>query len=779
MKRLLFAVVIFVIFTSAFIVTVSAQEYSGICGDNATWLFYDDGDMLEIYGSGKITDSSWDNIIQTQNIVGVYIDEGITDIGNNIFSDLPNLEWVTLPETLVSIGERAFYSCDSLTDIYFPMAIDYIGNSAFENCDSLCYAEFIDIVYIGERAFFGCDALEEVYFDSMAREMEMGSQAFMECRNLTHVYFEYESELLHISDYSFMACENLEYVQLPASLISIGYNAFSKCPNLYEVVYMGSNKEWKNVSIDNGNEYIHSAEIYFELYVPTISVSQESISLVVGESAQIDITVSDWYDGTFAIGENIYQGGDTVELEFERWDEENISYIIKAISPGTARVAFNLADGDTYEILDTCQIAVNITPADTTTGKCGENATWNYDEDTKTLTISGTGETDRFYAITDCWYGLDTFTITKVIVNNGITSLGEEMFADFSNLVSVELPDSLVHIGRFAFRYCDSLEIINIPKNVNSIAGYLSPSKIEVSKENPDYCSINGVLFDKNVKQLLSFPKNSEYKSYTVPEGVVIIGDAAFFDVSLENLVLSDTVELIKMYAFECSQFNELTIPQSVRFISTFAFEDTKFNNIFFYGDLPFCANFQDFSLEEYLEWKAEIEIRLEENIEEFLEQSDFKDAFSSYNGGENDITINVHYNPFTKYWDTLNIEEFAENSIILSTFDPVEKPYEAVINEIVENNEKHENNENIYDMEPLIYIGIGAGAVIVIMSVVIIIILVSRKKKSKKTNHNSNYNNSKTQRNNFCPVCGQKVEPDAEFCGVCGTKHDKWSRLQ
>ena len=101
-------------------------------------------------------------------------------------------------------------------------------------------------------------------------------------------------------------------------------------------------------------------------------------------------------------------------------------------------------------------------------GTCGENLTWALDSE-GTLTISGTGEMDNYYdGYGIPWYE-DTESIVKVVVEDGVTSIGECAFSFCSSLASVTIPDSVTSIGSSAFRGCSRLASVTIPDSVTSI----------------------------------------------------------------------------------------------------------------------------------------------------------------------------------------------------------------------------------------------------------------------------------------------------------------------
>lgn len=118
-------------------------------------------------------------------------------------------------------------------------------------------------------------------------------------------------------------------------------------------------------------------------------------------------------------------------------------------------------------------------------GYCGDNSKWTYDEDTYTLTISGSGKMydclndDDFYTFDqyqDWFYAtggkpplVPKYNVETVVIEEGITSIGAFNFYFFDNLVSVKLPSTLKRIEKAAFWGCDLLESVTVPYSVTYI----------------------------------------------------------------------------------------------------------------------------------------------------------------------------------------------------------------------------------------------------------------------------------------------------------------------
>lgn len=114
---------------------------SGTCGDNLTWTLDDNG-TLTISGTGDM-DSHWSRGIMPkwykfhENIINIYIEEGVTNISNYAFAFCFNAECVTMPNSLSYIGSSAFQGCKSLEKVIIPQKVKQIDRLAFAGCDNI------------------------------------------------------------------------------------------------------------------------------------------------------------------------------------------------------------------------------------------------------------------------------------------------------------------------------------------------------------------------------------------------------------------------------------------------------------------------------------------------------------------------------------------------------------------------------------------------------------------------------------------------------------------
>lgn len=113
--------------------------------------------------------------------------------------------------------------------------------------------------------------------------------------------------------------------------------------------------------------------------------------------------------------------------------------------------------------------------------------------------------------------------------------------------VEVEVPQGVEDIDEYIFDECENITSISIPSSVTRIGeplGYCENlSAINVSEDNAEYCSVDGVLFDKAKTRLIKYPERKEGKAYTVPASVTSLGEDGFGGCTdLESLTLPEGI---------------------------------------------------------------------------------------------------------------------------------------------------------------------------------------------------------------------------------------------
>jgi len=151
-------------------------------------------------------------------------------------------------------------------------------------------------------------------------------------------------------------------------------------------------------------------------------------------------------------------------------------------------------------------------------------------------------------------------------IPSSVTTIESAAFRSCSSLTAVTIPNSVTSIGDGAFLNCPNLTSITIPNSVTTIGYYTFDDcsklpSIDVAADNPDYCSVDGVLFDKDKTTLIRYPAGKSATSYSIPNSVTTIVESAFSGYScLTSVTIGNSVTNIGKYAFyNCSSLTSIT----------------------------------------------------------------------------------------------------------------------------------------------------------------------------------------------------------------------------
>ena len=173
--------------------------------------------------------------------------------------------------------------------------------------------------------------------------------------------------------------------------------------------------------------------------------------------------------------------------------------------------------------------------------------------------------------------------LEKINLGNGVTEIGDYVFESCRSLTSVTIPDSVTTIGDDAFRECTGLTNVTIPDSVEFLGSGVfsrctSLTSITVDKNNENYSSRDGVLFNKDQTTLVQYPAGNQRDTYIIPDSVKSIGEYAFSGCTgLTSITIPDSVTNIKDNTFfGCTGLTSITIPDSVTNIGGAAFYGCK-----------------------------------------------------------------------------------------------------------------------------------------------------------------------------------------------------------
>lgn len=205
-------------------------------------------------------------------------------------------------------------------------------------------------------------------------------------------------------------------------------------------------------------------------------------------------------------------------------------------------------------------------------GTCGDNATWSISAE-GVLTISGTGAIGNYTENDAPWQSLRA-DITAIVIEKGITRIGNYAFHDCRVATSAALPEGLVEIGENAFRSCGALEEIYLPPELTTIgigAFYYTSA-------------LTSITIPGSVETFLDAFNDSGLETVTIENGVDEVDSYAFCNCyHLKSVTLPDSIQSIGNYAFRgCQQLEELDLPDGITSFGEYAFANTAISEFEF-----------------------------------------------------------------------------------------------------------------------------------------------------------------------------------------------------
>lgn len=325
---------------------------------------------------------------------------------------------------------------------------------------------------------------------------------------------------------SFTFCYNLMKVIIPDSVVSVNAHSFSNCQNLKNI-YVGTGVErfnamavvgcpnLVNISVDDNNRYYSSSN-----------------GILFNKSKTELVKFPDGLDTEYGIPNYVTKIGPYAFYS-------SLNLISVTIPKSVTEISDSAFSG--------CSNLQNISIGSGVT-RIGEFAFAYCESITDILIPNETLELAKG-AFAGC------YSLKNITLGEELTTIGPMAFAYCSKIDDIKIPNKVKKIEPETFLLCSSLKSISIPESVVEIGQDISVGcsglvSIEVAKENPDFSSIDGVLFNKSATELIIFP-NSHSSSYTIPETVTAVSGYAFGDsVNLTSIIIPKSVVKIGEYAF-------------------------------------------------------------------------------------------------------------------------------------------------------------------------------------------------------------------------------------
>lgn len=415
-----------------------------------------------------------------------------------VFKDCVTLTEANIPESVIYLGDYAFYNNKELTSITIPSEVRTIGNYAFSGCEKMEFEniKFADLESLGEYAFAGCKLLRGVKAESI---QSIGNYAFDGCTALKELTVIDKKA----SDYISQA-ENITTINISGNATAIAKDIFDGCVNLTTVMVYTAKDKINDILAALKTETIYSAKIF---------LSVESYS---------------------AVNEGIKDGG-FGEVLFPNPTEINGSYEFDEIAL-TAKLVSAEFDGETL-FLPTYAYKDGVEYRVTEIG----NSVFRGNTNLRELTIPYTVEAIGDYAFYESGVARINFEI-----GSKLNVIGQYAFYKCTNLISLELPDSLQRIEKAAFYGVSNLK--SMETTVYSRLAYIGEyafygaaklenlyfnKAIEVIAEHAfDSCGIKYLEFDANaaIEEITAYSFANCYsltaENVILPADVVVHSDA-------------------------------------------------------------------------------------------------------------------------------------------------------------------------------------------------------------------------------------------------------------
>ena len=456
-----------------------------------------------------------------------------------------------LPESVTAIGSYAFAWCSAIVALNIPSRVTEIGEYAFEQCINWQGSVVVPygVTKINKRTFDFCASLTDI---TLPRSItEIGEYAFCGCHTLTELVSP--EGVTEIDQMAFYSSQGLRSLVIPSSVTRIGVGAIG-FTNIDTIYYTGTEEQWNRIVFRDTYDYSESTQIVFG-WTGNSAVEYTISFDANGGSGLMDAVVVE--KGTkYLLPDCLFIA--PAGKQFKAWRIGGTEF----------------AAGDRITVSgDTTITAVWGNAVIVASGTCGGNLILKLTE-SGVLTISGKG---AMTASPEWLYSGYSGNLLLVVVENGVTSVGDNAFSGCSNLQrvvlpgsvisiggnafngckkltkltlptsltdigsrafygceslqSVVLPDSVTSIGDYAFAWCGNLDSLHIPAKVTSIGCYVFRSccelyELTVDSNNPAFRTQDGMLFSGDMTQLLWCPNNGAVRM--IPDGVIKICDGAF-----------------------------------------------------------------------------------------------------------------------------------------------------------------------------------------------------------------------------------------------------------
>lgn len=513
----------------------TTQQEAKKCGTYATWVYDDTTQTLTISGTGKIKEIySWSEL----DIKHIQINEGITKIGSNAFSNLKKLDTISIPSSVTYIGYCAFYG-SSIKEVTISSSVTNISSSVFYKCKKLTkvnwYAEKIP-----NYTFYGCKSLTTINVSNNLKQIDYYAFARTSIKR-----FIMPDSVTSIDSHAFAYCPELETLTLSKNIKTLPRYFISGSKKINKIIFREGLKKISSHAFSNS--YIEELEIPDTVKTIQTRAFEDADYLkkikLPNKLTKIRDSVFEGCKSleTVNIGKKVKYIGESAFAYCPKLNEIIIPGNVKVVEyrafEGSGLKKVTIKSG--VKILDywafhDCDKLKYISISHTVTNIC-ENALVNCD---KLTNIDVDSKNTKYSSKDGC------------LLNKSQTKL---LVVPAGKKGTFTIPSSVSKVESMAFYGCSKITSISASGNGN-------------------FKTVDGILYDSSMKTLISCPSRKK-GTINIPSTVTRIEESAFQQSKAEYINIPDSVKSIGYCAFEyCKNLKSIKIPSSVDKISNAAF---------------------------------------------------------------------------------------------------------------------------------------------------------------------------------------------------------------
>lgn len=418
------------------------------------------------------------------DLTEVVIEDGVTEIGKDVFQGCVGLTKVTIPDSVKKIGTWSFYMCKGLKNVDIPANME-IGDSSFRQ--SGLEQVTVSGGSVGNYAFHRSEDLKKITVNCET----IGEEAFSGCDSLTDITLGEEVKTL--GDKAFYTCDALERVEIPSTVTDIGEKTFYSCPALKEAIIRAG-------TVKAGTFYNCRA----------------LTTLVISDNATLD--------ASFTVGNTYAQEAlETVKIEKGEIGDNAFSNCKNLTTVELGGGVTSIGKSAFFKCTQLSSIAIG--SGVTSIGTSAFNGC-------TTLTNANIGSgAIGANAFQDC------SSLTTVELGDGVTSIGRNAFLRCKALTSMNIGSSVRTIESFAFSGCEALKEVTISAAQVKSGAFSKATALEKVTFGNDVTNIaagvfngSGIKTNNGQLYLKAGTWTSNGKSTQVTEGQYITVGAEVFD---------------------------------------------------------------------------------------------------------------------------------------------------------------------------------------------------------------------------------------------------------